>query len=358
VFPHGRWAWAQYRVNGQRVRKNLNIPLDDPEWRQRAAEVLKSELAKADLHRGTVVPGRLTFEQLGELLRQDYQRQGRRSLDRAERSMAQLEKRFARKRVDEIAPALDAYVDERLHAVSSGTVRLELAALKRAFTLAVKRKLVAPMDVPAFPTLAAGEPRQGFFERDDFERVVNHLPADVAGIAWLGYFTGMRRSELLALTWANVDRAAKVIRLDRTKNGRRRVLAYGRLPELVAVIEGQHESRMALGRDSAALTPWVFHRDGSPVRDFRAAWAKACKAAGVPGRLFHDLRRTAVRNLVRAGVPDVVAMSISGHRTRSVFDRYNIVNESDIADAFGRVALSHSSATKPESGSGAGSASR
>jgi integrase len=113
-------------------------------------------------------------------------------------------------------------------------------------------------------------------------------------------------------------------RLGDSKNGRGRVLALD--GDLRALIERRFKARV-LGTDL------VFHVDGEPIVDFRKSWASACKAAGVAGRLFHDLRRTAIRNMVRAGVREGVAMAISGHRTRSVFDRYNIVNEGDLRDA-------------------------
>ncbi len=85
------------------------------------------------------------------------------------------------------------------------------------------------------------------------------------------------------------------------------------------------------------LTPWIFHRKGRQIGDFRKAWTTACEKAGVPGRILHDFRRTAVRNLVRAGVPELVAMQMTGHKTRSVFDRYNIVSEEDLMEAAKRL---------------------
>ena len=113
-----------------------------------------------------------------------------------------------------------------------------------------------------------------------------------------------------------------------TKNGEGRTLPiYGEMKEWLTM---QRAIRHAKYPDCLFV---FFDEDGGPIGDFRKAWHSACKRANVPTLLFHDLRRSAVRNMNRAGIPEKIAMQISGHKTRSVFDRYNIVNERDIVEA-------------------------
>jgi integrase len=130
------------------------------------------------------------------------------------------------------------------------------------------------------------------------------------------------------VTSAQIDLANGIVRLEagETKNDEGRTVYLDK--ELQKVFKGLSELR----KKRTKIIPYVFaNESGSgPVKDFRGAWATACETAEIGKRLFHDFRRTAVRNMVRAGIPERVSMMVSGHKTRSVFDRYNIVSDTDL----------------------------
>jgi integrase len=192
--------------------------------------------------------------------------------------------------------------------------------------------------VPYIPMLREDNARSGFFEHADFLNVVAHLPDPINDIAWFAYLSGWRKGEILSLRWDMVDRAAKEVRIRTSKNGQDRVLPLR--TDLADLIERRWSARTFKKKDGTTkMADAVFHRDGVAVADFRDPWAEACKKAKVPGKLFHDLRRTAVRNMVRAGVAQSIAMSISGHKTVSMFNRYNITSGADKIEALDKTAV-------------------
>jgi integrase len=176
-----------------------------------------------------------------------------------------------------------------------------------------------------------GNARQGFFEKADFDKMLMHLPIYLKGFAKFAYYSGWRRGEVSSLLWADIDLAAKVIRLrpEHSKTREPRMVALeGELWNVMAERGASREYENPA--KTIGVSRYVFHRKGEPIGDIRKSWGAACKQANIEGKIFHDFRRTAVRNMIREGVPERVAMAISGHRTRAIFDRYNIVSEDDL----------------------------
>jgi len=229
---------------------------------------------------------------------------------------------------------IQQYIQTRLEVKRTpATVNRETGALRQALHLARKQERFGR--IPHIPMLREDNARQGFFERAEFEAVASKLPAPVDDAARFAYLTGWRRGEIVGLAWDCVDRAGAEIRLRTSKNGHGRVLPLS--GELAVLMERRWEAReFATSQGVPGLSELVFHRNGQPLVDFRRVWKAACKESNVTGRLFHDLRRTAVRDMVRAGVPQSVAMSISGHRTMSMFMRYNITSGEDQREALRR----------------------
>jgi integrase len=155
------------------------------------------------------------------------------------------------------------------------------------------------------------------------------LPADLADFTLFAYLSSWRKNEIATLKWGDVDKDTIRLRAEDAKDRRPRTLPIAGA-ELVELIERRKKTRVVNGN---TLSAFVFHREGNPILEFRRAWASACKKAELSGRNFHDLRRSAVVNLIDAGVPVVTAMSLSGHSTFSMFKRYGIRTEANQSNA-------------------------
>ena len=296
------------------------------------------------LYRGPKME-RIRFEDLAALVKQDYQINKRKTARRIDEYMNHLKTFFRKMRVAGITTErIKTYIVKRQHqGAAKGTINRELACIKRMFRLGFQQTPQLVVRVPHIPQLKEHNIRSGFFEHEDFLALRGVLPDYSQVTASLAYYSGMRMGEICSLQWRQVDwtEGKLYLQAQDTKTSTPRVLYLtGDLYRVLRTWKMRCDLKWP-----ACL--WICHRGGIRLQSLKHSWRKACQAVGLgemvkdvtkgrkvwQGKIPHDFRRTAVRNMVRAGVPEKVAMAISGHKTRSVFDRYNIVNENDLENA-------------------------
>jgi integrase len=296
LYKRGNTWWIKYYRNGKPFRESTGT-----DKKMVAKKVL--ERREGDIAQGKV-PGiqfdKVTFDELAEEFLTEYKINARKSLDRAEKSIDHLKGYFTGYKVSGInTPAINAYIKSRLEEeAANGTINRELSALKRMLNLGAKQTPPVVDRVPHIPMLKESNIRKGFFEHGEFLALRNALPLFLKGFVTFGYKTGWRISEISSITWAQVDRSQGIVRLEvgETKNDEGRTVYLD--DELKEIFHHQWDLR----KERAVLIPSVFpnHLGTGPIKDIRRSWFKALEKAGLKRRLFHDFRRTAVRNMVRS----------------------------------------------------------
>jgi integrase len=365
LFLRGTTWWCQYYFHGQQIRASCETNDE-----KKAGKFLKKKVA--EVLTGTHIDARnLRYADLRAAYLLDYQTNMRKSLHRDKQGNVYLD---AVKRLDDFFPSyraheIDASVIRQFHAdqqakqLSNASINRSVSALRRMFHLALQDGRLR--SVPYFPMLKEGAPRQGFFERDQFEQLLAALPDYLRLPLALGYFTGMRLGEVINLQWSQIDFLNHTItlRAGETKNDHGRIIPV--VPQLRTLLTEQRATRQG-------SFPFVCFRldkrsHAVKIGGFRKAWQNRCCKLGLGkmeprvnpstgetfyaksrkdrrnakpkvkmiyrGMLFHDLRRTFVRNLVRSGTPEKISMKFSGHLSRSVFDRYDITSGKDVLEA-------------------------
>jgi integrase len=347
IYPRAGspYWWMKYYLRGKPFRESTNIVIIEGP----GAEISKREAHKvlrrrqrevgADIigAREFITPRneRLTVNEILDELVADYELR--------EKLTPQILSHLKPVRAalgDRLAPKLTkADVNKHIQAMrdrgkKKSTINRGTQLLGQAYRLARKRVGEGP---EIMRLSESDNVRRGFLDRELFDQFVIHLPADLQDFARWGYITGWRKGMIAKLEWSMFDMRDLTMDVPGTitKNGEPIKLPLrGAFAELAEIIERRWTIRSYEQADgTTAISPFVFHREGLPVGDFKKAWHRATRTAGIEKVLFHDFRRSAVRNLRRAGVDDTSAMQITGHKTASVFRRYNIIDEHDLTTA-------------------------
>jgi integrase len=332
IYKRGQIWWVRYSVNGKKYRESSGSRRKKDAIalrRRRLAESSQGMKAGPELDR-------VTFDELSEGLLAHYEINELRSIDRIRHSLKHLRGQFGHdKAVSITSDRIGAYAAARKsEGAANGTINRELTALKSMLRLGQRAGKVAR--VPHIEILQENNAREGFVEPHEVKAVLGELTREHQGWVEFAYITGWRKREVLSLRWQDIDDAWVRLPGDRSKNKEPR--RFPLVKPLRNVIDRQREYVTRIERDIGCVITHVFcYPDGRQVRFPEQAFNNASARAGCPGLLIHDLRRSAVRNLKRAGVSETEIMKLVGLKTRSIFTRYDIVDESRLLEAADRL---------------------
>jgi integrase len=321
--PGSKVWWIQYFENGRRHREKVG---------RRSWAISRYQARKTEIREGRFISpsAKTTIGALWEIIKADYAANSQ-NLEPIETAWKRLKDDFEGMRADSLTTDhVLRYVRARTaEDYSNASINRDIACLRRMYNLAARSTPPKVSRLPVFPSrLRESPPRSGFLTDPQF-RKLSDLPLEpwLRAFLAIAYKFGMRKEEILSLRVAQVDFPAGIIRLHpgTTKNDEGRIapITAELRPLLAACSKGKEPADFLLTRS-----------DGRRVKDFRGLWDILLRESGLPSSvIIHDFRRSAIRNMLRRGIPERIAMAISGHKTRSVFDRYNIVAEQDILEA-------------------------
>ena len=330
---HGRrvksGVWC-FRIQVGGKRQTISTGCRDKKDAQRWRIEKLAALGRGDAN--ALRADRVMFEDLAKAVEAEYIANDRRSIRHLRLHLGHLRKHLGHFRAMDITTdRLTAFAMElRTQGYAAATINLHYAALQRAFTLLVQARRLGRDQAPHFPYLVVRNARQGFVERADLEGVLARMAPELARIVRVLYFTGWRRQEVLSREWRHVDFAGGWLRLEPEETKNRDGRSFPLFRQFRAELEDQRAYTNGWEQERHSIVPWVWHRRGKRVVSIQDAWKKARTEAGLPGLTLHDLRRSAARNLERAGVVRSVAMKYLGHRTEAMYRRYAIASEGDL----------------------------
>ena len=355
LYQHtdGRWMYSIMH-EGKRLTKSLGTR--DPDEAQREYLKVRNRFA-GQIDRGELTRTGVKNFTVGEMLTRYLtylEENGRRSAHIARLVVGLIQRDRAFRSARKVANLTTADFEEyRKRAVAEGvthrTINYRFTLIRAAFRREMKRTPSCVAAVPYIPMVSENHIREGFLDYRDHKSVLEALPRSLKALFVVAFHSGCRLGEVLNMKWTDIDWRNRVIRLPKTKNGRKRNLPFwGGIEEH---LKAQKEYRDNFHPECESLFFWmvvdcelahggVRVAPGSPIREFRASWANALKRAHEADAnvredlLFHDLRRSGVRVMVQeVGIPEAQAMLISGHETRYMLERYNIVSLKNVQDA-------------------------